>query len=409
VVRLRHVITNSWGPHVVAAIGTLALSVGAVGAVGSLGDDDSADGADIPTATTAASTETTAPATEAHGDHTATTDAPHTEHDTGDDGDTDTVAHTEHDTGDTGEHDPAAHDPAAHDPAAHDPTDHDGGSGSGDNHDGTDHGGGHDDPGTTPGTHGHPKPPPDPCAGHVPNPDPTDPCNQVHCSSDDVPGVHAQHALAASTQDCAPVDPCAGHVHTDDPNDPCNPPCGDDDGGGGGHHDHALGAPDCPTVQYGDLPPEVQAVVDLGTNVAIQYPTGADAEAAGWYQRTIYFPGIATHYLRTEWLDGVFEPTQPEVLLYGRDGQLVGFNYIVVSDGPPEGFPGDDDVWHEHPTLCVDLDSGLIIGGEDLTVPRCARRGGTVIDFSGRWLLHVWTVPGYDSPEGVFSHENSRV
>lgn len=391
---------------IVAAVATIALAAASVGAVAALGDDAS-DGADAPAASTAVTNSST-DGTTGHDGH-----ADHSDPDTTVEGE-----HTGHDPGDGTSADPTGHD-GEHDESGDggDTTDHEADHGDDDgnhddgNHDDDNHDDGNHDDGTVPHPGGHhqgpPTPEPDPCAGHVPTPNPADPCNQAHCSSDHDPGVHA-HVLAASTQDCAPEDPCAGHVHTDDPNDPCNPPCGDDHGGGGGH-EHALGAPDCPTVQYGDLPPEVQALVDLGTNVAIQYPTAADAEAAGWYRRTIYFPGIATHYLRTEWLDGVFDPAQPEVLLYGRDGQLVGFNYIIVSDGPPEGFPGEDDRWHEHPTLCLDLNTGLIIGGEDLTVPRCARRGGTVIDFSGRWLLHVWTVPGYDSPEGVFSHENSRV
>jgi hypothetical protein len=163
-------------------------------------------------------------------------------------------------------------------------------------------------------------------------------------------------------------------------------------------------------IQYADLAPEVQAMVDLGTNVAIQYPTTADASGAGWAESTIYFPGIAAHYLHSGWLDSNFEPSQPEVLLYGKDGQLVGLNYIVFNaGGPPEGLPGDDDQWHEHPSLCMSKSTGLVIGGENLSAAECDAIGGFVIDFQNFWLLHVWTIPGYESPEGVFSHANSTV
>ncbi len=138
--------------------------------------------------------------------------------------------------------------------------------------------------------------------------------------------------------------------------------------------------------------------------------SAAAAQAAGWGQSTIYFPGIAQHNLKSSLLDFNFDPAQPEILLYGRDGQLVGFNYLVRNiGGPPEGFAGDDDQWHEHPSLCLSLTTGLVIGGENLSQEACRAIGGFLINFQNVWLLHVWTIPGYESPEGVFSHNNSKV
>jgi hypothetical protein len=142
----------------------------------------------------------------------------------------------------------------------------------------------------------------------------------------------------------------------------------------------------------------------------MQFPTTTDAVNNGYPQATVFFPGIAAHYLDWNIFDGEFDPMRPEVLLYGAQGQLVGVNYIVYSGAtPPEGYAGDLDHWHEHPTLCRDLRTTLIVGGENLSAAECAALGGEVINFEGWYLLHVWSIPGWESPEGIFSHENSRV
>jgi hypothetical protein len=433
-----------------AGVAALVLAAGVVGAVSALSDDgDSGD-----------DTVVVAKAKQGDGEIETTTSAEHDmEH--GEDG---------HDDGthDDGTHDDGTHDDGTHDDGTHDDGTHDDGTHDDGTHDDGTHDDGHDDGhdngngGTTPdpcnggGGHGHsiaraacPKPPdpckdtshqhstgrakcpdpdpdpdpdpcdddphqhalstsgaddcePDPCEGHVHNTNPDDPCNPDPCDD-----THQHAAATADGSDCEP-DPCEGHVHNTNPDDPCNPdPCDDTH-----QHGAATAGESCPddVVQYEDLSPEVQALVDQGTAVALQYPTAAQAQAAGWGKITIYFPGIAQHNLKSPILDSTFDPANPEVLLYGQDGQLVGINYIVRNiGGPPEGFPGDDDHWHEHPSLCLSLTTGLVIGGENLSVQECAAIGGFVINFQNFWLLHVWTIPGYDSPEGVFSHENSKV
>jgi hypothetical protein len=142
----------------------------------------------------------------------------------------------------------------------------------------------------------------------------------------------------------------------------------------------------------------------------MQYPTAQSSSAAGYSQITVFFHGIAAHYMNFGLFDATFDPARPEVLLYGEQGQLVGVNYIVYSGStPPAGFDGDDDHWHEHPTLCRSTSSGLIIAGEETSAADCAAMGGTQMSFAGWYLLHVWCIPGWESPEGIFSHENSRV
>ena len=347
-----------------AGLAALVLAAGVVGAVSALSDDgDSGD-------------DTVVVAGTREGD-----------------GEIETTTSAEHDMDHAGHDDGAGHD------------DHGNGNGSGS-------GGTKPKPCDGSGGHDHalarakcPKPP-DPCkdttqqhrVSRAKCPQPPDPCDD---------GPH-DHSSRVADDDCDP-DPCDGHVHNTNPDDPCNPdPCDDT-------HQHGattaaeVGCPD-DVVQYEDLSPEVQALVDQGTALALQYPTAALAQAAGWRKSTVYFPGIAQHNLKSSLLDSTFDPANPEVLLYGKDGQLVGVNYIVHNvGGPPEGLPGDADHWHEHPSLCLSVTTGLVIGGENLSQAQCAAIGGFVINFQNFWLLHVWTIPGYESPEGVFSHENSKV
>jgi hypothetical protein len=200
-----------------------------------------------------------------------------------------------------------------------------------------------------------------------------------------------------------PTTPTTAHTHTPPPT---QPPGGSTTPTTAGHSHPPTGG----VVQLGDLPPSLQAQVASVRDWAMQFPTPQAATAAGWTQATVFFPGIATHYLNWSLLDGTFDPARPEVLLYNASGQLVGVNYIVNSGAaPPAGFAGDLDGWHEHPVLCVSSSTGLIIAAEETTAAACRAMGGFQYDFSGRYLLHVWCIPGWESPEGIFSHENSRV
>jgi len=187
------------------------------------------------------------------------------------------------------------------------------------------------------------------------------------------------------------------------PHDHGAPPPG---GGGGGGHDH--GSPP-PTTPIG---PDTQAQLDAVRAFALHYPTAADAVAGGYHQVTNYIPGIAAHYLRLDLLDGTFDVTQPEFLLYGGDGpdaHLVGVAYFFLGNAPPAGFIGDTDVWHQHIDLCIDPNTLMVIGGDNTTPAQCAALGGFILPGNNLWLLHAWVVPGWDSPAGVFSHENPRL
>jgi hypothetical protein len=172
-------------------------------------------------------------------------------------------------------------------------------------------------------------------------------------------------------------------------------------------HDHTDG----PNVQLADLPPDLRTTIVNATNSILQYNTPAKASAAGWQRLTKYFPGIAAHFGNLGWVidtTSVFDPTKVDILLFGKgpEAPLVGINYILYSpDGPPEGFPGDLDGWHRHANLC--LLNGVIVG-EAPDGGSCPD-GQTEIYFGDYWLLHVWSIAGWESPEGIFSHYNSRV
>src|SRR5947209_1067218 len=65
-------------------------------------------------------------------------------------------------------------------------------------------------------------------------------------------------------------------------------------------------------------------------DVALRYPTVADAERAGYRAVTPYLPLIGAHYIRFLVIDGTFDIDQPEMLLY--DGtkptsRIVGLSY----------------------------------------------------------------------------------
>lgn len=142
-----------------------------------------------------------------------------------------------------------------------------------------------------------------------------------------------------------------------------------------------------------------------------RFPTVADAEAAGYYQITPYVPGIAAHYT-TGAFDTGFDPTAPEMLLYnGTDptSEIVGVTYVVLgtNDRAPDGFASANDVWHRHEALCVF--EGFVVGVDGTPRELCEGIGAHIEARFELWMLHLWQVPGWESPWGLFSAENPSV
>lgn len=152
---------------------------------------------------------------------------------------------------------------------------------------------------------------------------------------------------------------------------------------------------------------QLRAELAQAREVALRYPTAADAMAAGWTKVTPYLPGIAAHYMKFSAVDGTFDIGEPEMLLYDGDGpeaSMVGLSYYLVhtSDAEPtQGFTGPNDHFHRHIGLCIGR--GGVIGDSTLTAEECAAIGGRKADGQSGWMNHVWIVPGCESPWGMFS------
>ena len=153
-----------------------------------------------------------------------------------------------------------------------------------------------------------------------------------------------------------------------------------------------------------------------------KYPTLAAAEAAGYRRQGRFNPGLGTHYGGFQG-DGIIigvegQPMVPTLIYDGTDpdSPLAGFMYSAPGAGGqvPEGFVGPNDHWHKHSNLCIVMKNGVVttpLGADDPTITKekCdAVPGGFFVAQSG-YMVHVWTVPGYESPDGVFSGINRKV
>lgn len=109
------------------------------------------------------------------------------------------------------------------------------------------------------------------------------------------------------------------------------------------------------------------------------------AIADGYEDFGLYESGEGHHYVKFSLLDGTFDPTQPEMLLYspvpGEERlELAGVEYLVpmsMSSTAPTGFTGDTDEWRNN------------------------------MEGFGLWELNVWL--WLHNPDGVFADRNPRV
>jgi hypothetical protein len=155
----------------------------------------------------------------------------------------------------------------------------------------------------------------------------------------------------------------------------------------------------------------LQSQLAIAHQVAVDHPTVADAEAAGWRMVTGYVPCIGAHYINGRYAVGEFDPAEPAMLLYdgtAPDARIVGLSYAKASgDAPPEGFAGPNDPWHQHNRnggLCIK--GGVVVGGEATTKAECTARGGIKNGGDGFWMMHAWVADGWPSSWGVFSAEH---
>jgi hypothetical protein len=171
----------------------------------------------------------------------------------------------------------------------------------------------------------------------------------------------------------------------------------------------------------------LQHQLEIAREAAMRYPTVADAEAAGWHRAGPFAPGLGAHYFKFVGTGGSgFVPivggmtdsdvSSPSSLIY--DGtqptsRIAGLMYLGAGLRIPQGFTGPDDVWHYHTNVCTiyhpdgSIDTPF---GADTTVSKalCDGAGGKLAARTP-YMLHVWVVPGYDSPQGIFSHLNEAI
>lgn len=179
-----------------------------------------------------------------------------------------------------------------------------------------------------------------------------------------------------------------------------------------------------PPVPVENLQPPVRRELEHQlalTMVPIQaYPTVADAEAAGYRRTGEFNPGLGVHYRGgIADMDGVLsddEISHPSTIVYdgtAPDSPIVGFMYTSITYGGgvnPTGFAGPNDVWHTHSGICIRFEANGEIDalgdGGEITRDECVDQGAQFIDQVAVSLLHVWPVPAYTNPLGVFAHAN---
>lgn len=156
-----------------------------------------------------------------------------------------------------------------------------------------------------------------------------------------------------------------------------------------------------------------------------RYPTLGDAEAAGWTRQGPFGAALGVHYMApleagsfnvAMGEGGTMDPANMPTPMLIFDGlepnaPLAGFMYMAYgTQSEPEGFAGPNDHWHYH-KLCYKVENGMptsLLGADDITEEECNAAGGQWVENTG-YMVHVWSVPGYESPDGMFSELNRKI
>jgi len=126
--------------------------------------------------------------------------------------------------------------------------------------------------------------------------------------------------------------------------------------------------------------------IDQVKNATSKFINFEEATNSGLIDVSGYVPNMGHHYLNPGLADGTFELEKPEIILYVPDDnnvmQMVAVEYSIIPDdpdnpgSPPEGFTGDQDIWHFN-------------------------------EMVGQWQLHVWTI--LENPDGIFAAFNPDI
>ena len=131
-----------------------------------------------------------------------------------------------------------------------------------------------------------------------------------------------------------------------------------------------------------DLPKTTLQELQVAKSSTARYNNIQNALDDGYVDINVIVPHMGHHYMNPGYLDGNFEISKPEILVYSPhpvtgNMRLVAVEYAIPNTEPqPEGFTGSYDVW--------DNNAGF-----------------------GLWLLHAW-VWEYN-PDGVFTGMNPNI
>jgi hypothetical protein len=100
-------------------------------------------------------------------------------------------------------------------------------------------------------------------------------------------------------------------------------------------------------------PPFAILQLDQVRDATARYRDVEKAEAAGYHDIGLFVPNMGWHYMNTALVDGKFDPTKPELLVFADDPcggkrKLVAVEYAVPlaeSKRAPLGFVGHADEW----------------------------------------------------------------
>ena len=173
------------------------------------------------------------------------------------------------------------------------------------------------------------------------------------------------------------------------------------------------------------LDPTTQAVLSQQLaqtqQAAMRFPTFGSAKAAGMILAGGMAPGVGAHMqnfgnsFSDVNPDGSINAADPASWIYAGtapNDPVVGLMYISFDKTAPAGFAGPNDHWHQHSNVCVKFANGIIAVpfavDQDVTPQECADAHGVFMKKTV-WMVHAWVVPGWESPQGVFSHDNLHV
>jgi hypothetical protein len=165
----------------------------------------------------------------------------------------------------------------------------------------------------------------------------------------------------------------------------------------------------------------LDAQLALTAQVGAQFPTLAQATAAGYRRGGPFSPGLGTHFLKGASGPGAGPITDDQILdpvliFAGDTPDSVLTGYMYMANGlktEPEGFAGPNDHWHYHSNVCIKMgaDGGIDVplgADKDVTPAQCSAVGGILVSTTG-YMVHVWTVPGWENPDGVFAELNPKI